>query len=76
MCSMLVLDTDKLVEPGKAPYYLSNQLESIMEGKGLGFINKEFLFQLANIKLNVDSLFLSKAIFVKFVVKIQRPILT
>ena len=31
-----------------------------MEGKGLGFINKEFLFQLANIKLNVDSLFKSK----------------
>ena len=47
-----------------------------MEGKGLGFINKEFLFQLANIKLNGDSLFKSKAIFVKFVVKIQRPILT
>ena len=60
MSGMLVLDTDKLVETGKALYYLSNQVESIMEGKGLGFINKEFLFQLANIKLDVDSLFISK----------------
>ena len=34
MSGMLVLDTAKLAETGKALYYLFNQVESIMEGKG------------------------------------------
>lgn len=31
-----------------------------MDGNGLSSINKEFLFQSANIRLDIDSLFIAK----------------